>query len=511
MLCKNSCQFDWIGRGDTVLYKDMGKSEYSLTAQMVALKWGIPYLNKQDGYIGQLRFDRTYCKKPILRAIGDGTITINVWDRTDDNYFTEGQYYEIPRDGLKTKEAAVVQFRRSRFLEGDFLSKGKDRFFVSMSGIDPDFDPLDPPNSKITHDDFYQCFKNVGLATMAHDNLGFEEADYSKCYLFQRYGQTPDWDEAPQPTTTSTTSTTTTTTTTATPIAPPNWEDKGAHLPNQMSCQNFLQPASAGETLKGKPSPKIFGGSGAPRETYRWQVPLFDNQNNFICSGALLTKNQGAGADWVLTSAQCCEGRNTIIAKLGDFHLDSIDNGETTITSNSMFIHDDFQQFGEWSGNDACLINLGRVTASQSTIYEPVCISNDMPNDGAMCYVSGWGSLKALSGTLNNLHASPINYFPHNYCASIGYGNIKTSTEFCAGVPDSMFDATRDICNGDVGSPLVCEIAGKPVLSGLFSWGTSGKTSQLFWSFLKFRLCRTESTICFHERFCSCPLDPRYN
>ncbi|CBY32978.1 unnamed protein product, partial [Oikopleura dioica] len=239
-----------------------------------------------------------------------------------------------------------------------------------------------------------------------------------------------------------------------------------------MTCHNPLEPATS-ETLKGKPGSKIFGGSGAPRETYRWQVPLFDNDSNFICSGALLTKNQGASPDWVLSSAQCCDGRSSIIAKLGDFHLDSYDNGEIVISSDKIFILEDFQKFGEWSGNDACLINIGRVTASQSTIYEPVCISNDMPIDGAMCYVSGWGSLKALSGNLNNLHASPVNYFPDNYCASIGYGNIQTSSEFCAGVPDSIFDETKDICNGDVGSPLVCEIAGKPVLSGMFSWGTS--------------------------------------
>ena len=55
MLCKNSCSFDWIGRGDSIGYKEMGKSEFSLSAQMVALKWGLPYLNKLDGYIGILR------------------------------------------------------------------------------------------------------------------------------------------------------------------------------------------------------------------------------------------------------------------------------------------------------------------------------------------------------------------------------------------------------------------------------------------------------------------------
>lgn len=136
-----------------------------------------------------------------------------------------------------------------------------------MSGIDPDFDPLNPPNANVVHDDYYQCFSNVGIATMADDNFGFEEADYSKCYLYQRYLQTPDWDETPQPTTTTTSTTTTTFTTTTTnaPVAPPTWEDNGAHLPNQMTCHNPLDPAGHSGSAKGRSGTKIFGGSEAPR------------------------------------------------------------------------------------------------------------------------------------------------------------------------------------------------------------------------------------------------------
>ena len=57
--CRNTCQFDWIGRGDSAYYKDFGKHENGFLAQMTALKWGIPYLGKENGYVGVLRFDRT--------------------------------------------------------------------------------------------------------------------------------------------------------------------------------------------------------------------------------------------------------------------------------------------------------------------------------------------------------------------------------------------------------------------------------------------------------------------
>ena len=57
---------------------------------------------------------------------------------------TEAQYYEAPADGTAKKEAAFVQFRREGYLPGDFLTKGSDRFFFYMSGIQQDYLPLDP-------------------------------------------------------------------------------------------------------------------------------------------------------------------------------------------------------------------------------------------------------------------------------------------------------------------------------------------------------------------------------
>ena len=71
-------------------------------------------------------------------------MNVEVFDRTDENYMTEAQYYEAPADGTTKNEAAFVQFRRSGYLPGDFLTKGSDRFFVSMSGVQKEFEPLDP-------------------------------------------------------------------------------------------------------------------------------------------------------------------------------------------------------------------------------------------------------------------------------------------------------------------------------------------------------------------------------
>ena len=93
----------------------------------------------------------------------------------------EAQYYERPADDSTKKEAAVVQFRRSGYVQGEFLDRGKDRFFVSMHGIDEHSNGLG-----VVHEDFHQCFVNVGLLTMPEDYKGFETVDYTKAFLYQK-------------------------------------------------------------------------------------------------------------------------------------------------------------------------------------------------------------------------------------------------------------------------------------------------------------------------------------
>ncbi|CAG5107944.1 Oidioi.mRNA.OKI2018_I69.chr1.g3565.t1.cds [Oikopleura dioica] len=187
--CRNSCDFDWIGRGPKVGYNELGKHENGFLASLNPQKWRFDYLNKDGAYVGVLRFDRTFCKRPILKAIGAGRINIEVFDRTEENYMTEAQYWEIPEDGSVNKEAAFVQFRKSGYQAGEFVKKGKDRFMVSMTGIQSEFAPLDPPNDNVVYDDYYECFQNVGLMTMPDDGKGMLDSDYTRCAAFQRYGK----------------------------------------------------------------------------------------------------------------------------------------------------------------------------------------------------------------------------------------------------------------------------------------------------------------------------------
>ena len=67
-ICRTKCNFDWIGRNENLQYKEFGKSENGFLAQLSARKWGVDYLGKEDSYVGLLRFDRTYCKRVILKG-----------------------------------------------------------------------------------------------------------------------------------------------------------------------------------------------------------------------------------------------------------------------------------------------------------------------------------------------------------------------------------------------------------------------------------------------------------
>ena len=221
-VCRNECNFQWLGRRDKIKFKEMGKHENGFLAQATAFSWEDAHLSKEGHYTGMLRFDRQFCKPPILRAIGAGTVVINVFDRTDGNYAHEAQFYEAPEDGDRNKEAAFVQFRRSGYLTGDMLFKGKDRFFIEMTNIAAHHEPLDPPNDNVSHDDYYMCFNNVGLLHQADEEQeDFYSSDYTKCAAYTRYGQDMDWNpEGPEDPTTTTTSTARSTTTTTVQTLP---------------------------------------------------------------------------------------------------------------------------------------------------------------------------------------------------------------------------------------------------------------------------------------------------
>ena len=68
--------------------------------------------------------------------------------------------------------------------------------------------------------------------------------------------------------------------------------------------------------------------------------------------------------------------------------------------------------------------------------------------------------------------------FDNNYCRKKSrrlYRRRLRDDELCAGNPDKnengKTDAGTDSCQGDSGGPLICDVQGKPTLTGVISWG----------------------------------------
>ena len=70
-----------------------------------------------------------------------------------------------------------------------------------------------------------------------------------------------------------------------------------------------------------------------------------------------------------------------------------------------------------------------------------------------------------------------VNTFSKDYCAAYTYyRHMLASDEQCAGVPDmdgnGLTEAGTDSCSGDSGGPLICDVDGRYVLTGIVSWGS---------------------------------------
>ena len=108
MLCKTSCNdISQAGRAKKIKFKLKGSSEFGYHGEAVMINQ-----SKDKKYIGFVRFDRKFCSRELLMAIGDGIIDVDVYDKTNENYYREATEFV---KGTKELEAAVVQFRRGTF------------------------------------------------------------------------------------------------------------------------------------------------------------------------------------------------------------------------------------------------------------------------------------------------------------------------------------------------------------------------------------------------------------
>jgi len=206
--------------------------------------------------------------------------------------------------------------------------------------------------------------------------------------------------------------------------------------------------------------------NGGPAEPCFWQyhVGLVDWEvsRKPFCGGSLIE------LDWVLTSASCLLGRESVRVVAGKFYTqtDSVDTKNRW--SKKLYINPNY--VASTFANDFGLIRL------QTPFVFSKCIdvvslptTGEIPS-GSNCWITGWGALSESGSYPSELQQAPVIPMSNADCKATGYANneIKASMRCATGLFGGI---VQDACNGDVGGPLSCKVDGKWRIYGVSSWG----------------------------------------
>ncbi|XP_068904406.1 brachyurin-like [Tenebrio molitor] len=193
-----------------------------------------------------------------------------------------------------------------------------------------------------------------------------------------------------------------------------------------------------------KPSGRIIGGEIARAAQFPFSASIYisTDDGTYFCSGALIDN------EWVLTSGQCVDGGKLFTLRLGSNSLTANDASLTRVSSDSYFLHPDFNP--ETLENDVGLIKL-RMPITYSDYIQPInYISEISLPDGAQVTTTGWGQISdeaaGLVDELNYVHLVTLS----NEECKLAYGSQVTENMLC--VEGNYNEGT---CKGDLGSPLI--------------------------------------------------------
>uniref|UniRef100_A0AAA9RU90 Azurocidin n=1 Tax=Bos taurus TaxID=9913 RepID=A0AAA9RU90_BOVIN len=236
-------------------------------------------------------------------------------------------------------------------------------------------------------------------------------------------------------------------------------------------CQAGAEPGldSRWESLVLKGDHKLSSGGSAPlvdivggRKARPQELPFLasiQNQGRHFCGGALIHPN------FVLTAASCFQSRNTGIATvvLGAYDLRRRERSRQTffIRSVSENGYDPQQNL-----NDVLLLQLDRqANLTSSVALVPLPEQNATVEAGTGCQVAGWGTRRRRGRLSRVPRVLNVTVTPANQCRP---NNV------CTGV----LTRRGGICQGDGGTPLVCN----GLAHGVASWsrGPCGRGTDFF-------------------------------
>ncbi|CAH8575344.1 unnamed protein product [Schistosoma rodhaini] len=196
---------------------------------------------------------------------------------------------------------------------------------------------------------------------------------------------------------------------------------------------------------------RIIGGEISRPGQWPWMVSVREN-DQFRCGASLIS------SQWLLTAAHCFPKNINLdnwTVHIGDSYLDWTDSEEILMNISSILTHPNYRLHKLYD-YDYALIKI--VSPIQYTSKRrPICILDTTlmnTNELDRCYVAGWGSSEdsPISNELRHLRIPLLNLTVCNQTEA--YQGKLTETMICAG----YIMGGKDSCQGDSGSPLMCQL-----------------------------------------------------
>ncbi|KAM9327121.1 transmembrane protease serine 6 [Gastrophryne carolinensis] len=222
------------------------------------------------------------------------------------------------------------------------------------------------------------------------------------------------------------------------------------------------------------PLGRLTGGTQAQDGEWPWQASL-QVRGAHICGGTLVASR------WILTAAHCfiLERYSTPevwTVVLGKVHLSRSSEKEMAFKVTQLILHPYHDV--DTHDYDIALLQLDYAVPLTSPHVQPICLpasTHHFPT-GSTCWVTGWGASSEDGPTSDILQKVDAKLISQEICLDL-YRYQISPRMFCAGYPDG----TKDACQGDSGSPLVCqEPGGRWFQAGLVSWGAGCAIPKYF-------------------------------
>ncbi|XP_022693523.1 uncharacterized protein LOC111263045 isoform X2 [Varroa jacobsoni] len=240
------------------------------------------------------------------------------------------------------------------------------------------------------------------------------------------------------------------------------------------------EPLSCGRR-SGARQQKVIGGKDAGLGDWCWQAAIYNEKGQYVCGGALI------GPQWIVTAAHCVtkyvRNGDTFFVEVGSVDL-TARHGHSRKKAWASYIHHNYNE--NTLDNDIALVkvlNPFNVNSSSISAACTVCLPGKQgsknPEQAAQgqegqstrCTVTGYGALQEGGPVAMRVRQVELPMVEERTCvAQLSAATAKLfklpASTFCAGG-----EKGNDACQGDGGSPMVCDMGGFYELKGLVSWG----------------------------------------